>query len=239
MKVLCFDIWGDYGHFRKFYTTSSPLTFSFPPPPTLTGIIGAIYGAERDEYLEIFSFSKCRIALRIMNPVKKVRMGINLINTKGKHWSLHRDKYHEPRTQIRTEFLREPCYRIYFSHKDQYLQKKLAEQLLLHESVYTPSLGLSELIANFRFEGEFEAEFRETGGFVDLSSPVIFSNIIDGNIEIESGKRYFKEKIPIMMNQDRVVECYGDVIFEADGKSIKANVKNYCALENGENVTFF
>ncbi|MFB3896899.1 MAG: CRISPR-associated protein Cas5, partial [bacterium] len=32
MKILVFDIWGDLGHFRKFYTTTSPLSFSFPPP---------------------------------------------------------------------------------------------------------------------------------------------------------------------------------------------------------------
>jgi len=53
MKVLVFDIWGDYGHFRKFYTTTSPLTFSFPPPPTIAGILGAIYGTDKktNEYL--------------------------------------------------------------------------------------------------------------------------------------------------------------------------------------------
>ena len=45
MKVLVFDIWADYGHFRKFYTTTSPLTFSFPAPSTIAGILGAIYGA--------------------------------------------------------------------------------------------------------------------------------------------------------------------------------------------------
>lgn len=47
MKVLAFDIWADYAHFRKFYTTTSPLTFSFPPPPTIAGILGAIYGTEK------------------------------------------------------------------------------------------------------------------------------------------------------------------------------------------------
>jgi len=38
METLVFDVKGDLGHFRKFYTTSSPLTFSFPPPPTVRGI---------------------------------------------------------------------------------------------------------------------------------------------------------------------------------------------------------
>ncbi len=27
MKTLIFDIWGDFGHFKKFYTVSSPFLF--------------------------------------------------------------------------------------------------------------------------------------------------------------------------------------------------------------------
>jgi len=45
--------------------------------------------------------------------------------------------------------------------------------------------------------------------------------------------------MPIKMNQKRIVEKYDDVIFEPDGKTIKAKVKNYYRLENGENITFF
>jgi len=105
MKVLVFDIYGDYGHFRKFYTTTSPLTFSFPPPPTIAGILGAIYGADKSEYLKIFGYDFCKTALKIVNPIKKVRMGINLINTKdNKYFQLLKKANHEPRTQIRQNF---------------------------------------------------------------------------------------------------------------------------------------
>ena len=86
MKTLVFDICGDYGHFKKFYTTSSPLTFCFPPPPTVRGMLGAIIGVDKIEYLNIFSHKDCRIAIRILSPVKKTRIGINHINTKGNYW---------------------------------------------------------------------------------------------------------------------------------------------------------
>ena len=46
-KVLVFDIWSEYGHFKKPYTTTSPLTFSIPSRTALTGIIGAILGIEK------------------------------------------------------------------------------------------------------------------------------------------------------------------------------------------------
>jgi len=72
-----------------------------------------------------------------------------------------------------------------------------------------------------------------------LSTPITEDNLVDGGLEIESCKKYFKEKMPIRMNTDRVVEIYDDVIYEPDGNTIKAKVKNYYRLENGENITFF
>lgn len=239
MKVLVFDIWGDYGHFRKFYTTSSPLTFSFPTPYTIAGILGAIYGAGKDEYLKIFSLDRFKIALKIINPVKKVRMGINLINTKGGFWTLYSNQYHEPRTQIRTEFLKEPYFRIYFVHEDKEIFKKITELLKEHKSVYTVSLGLSELLADFKYIGEYDSEAKSDDEMVELQTPIVETNLIKNGLGIESGKKYFKEKMPIRMNQDRIVEKYDDIIFEPDTKTIMAKVKNYYRLENGENIAFF
>lgn len=239
MKILVFDIWGDYGHFRKFYTTTSPLTFSFPPPSTIGGILGAIYGAGKDEYLKLFLHDKCKIALKIVNPVRKVRMGINLINTKGGYWTLHSNKYHEPRTQIRTEFLKEPYFRIYFAHEDEKIFEAIAELLKKHQSTYTVSLGLSELLADFKYIGEYDSEQKSDNEFVEFQTSVTETKLIQNELEIESGKKYFKEKMPIKMNPERMVEKYDDVIFEPDGKTIKARVNNYFRLENGENITFF
>lgn len=242
MKVLAFDIWGDFGHFRKFYTTTSPLTFSFPPPPTIAGMLGAIYGMDKNinEYLREFGSSRCKIALQILNPVKKVRMGLNLLETKGTNFKLPMsDKNLAPRTQIRTEFLKDPRFRIYVSHEDDKVFDSLSKSLKMHRSVYTVSLGLSELLANFEYVGVYHAEIITSGEVTELSTPVMADNLIEDGLEIEIGKKYFKEKIPVMMNQDRIVEKYDDVIFEPDGKIIKARVKTYYRLENSENIAFF
>lgn len=242
MKVLVFDIFGDYGHFRKFYTTSSPLTFPFPPPPTIYGMVGAIYGAGKDEYLKIFDYESCKVALRIMNPVKKVRMGMNLIFTKRRDGKFDptliasEKAEKQPRTQIRTEFVKSPYYRIYLSHRDSQTFSKLETLLREHKSIYTLSLGLSELLANYEFIGVFES--REiNNGDVELVTPVLSKNL--KKLEIEPERKYFKERIPIKMNPERVVELYEDVIFESDGKSIKASVEGFYQLESGENITFF
>jgi len=92
-------------------------------------------------------------------------------------------------------------------------------------------------LADFRFVDICEAE-ESHGGNAELSTPITAGNLDIDGLEIESGKKYFKEKMPIRMNPDRVVEIYDDVIYEPDGNTIKAKVKNYQRLENGENITF-
>lgn len=238
INILVFDLYGDYGHFRKYYTTTSPLTFSFPPAPTIAGILGAIYGASRTEYLELFGYDSCRIALRILNPIRKVRMGINYINTKDNMFRPIKTKYHEPRTQIRVEFVKSPAYRIYVSHQDDEIFNILANLIKLHQSFYTVSLGLSELVADFKFVGKYKAiEVKDTKA--EVVTVIRADNLIESGIEIQPSKKYFKEKIPIKMTPNRVVEIYEDVIYEAEGKTITAHLKTFYQLSNGENICFF
>lgn len=239
-KVLVFDVWGDYGHFRKFYTTSSPLTFSIPPRTTLCGLLGAIIGLGKDEYLKYFSKKDARIGVRLLNPVKKTRLGINLINTKGNLWTLVRKSGHEPRTQIRTEFLKDAKFRLYVFHADGSIYNDLRENLSGHKSVYTPSLGLSELLCNFAFQGEHTLiEKGEEETTIHSVIPISQLAARRGSISFdEQGKKYFKEKLPIEMTFERVVTEYGEVIYEAEGKEIKAVPKKFWELEDGERIMF-
>jgi CRISPR-associated protein Cas5h len=238
MKTLVFDIYGDLGHFKKFYTTSSPLTFCFPPPPTMRGILGAIVGIDKTEYLNKFSHKDCKIAIKILSPVKKIRMGINHINTKGNYWVPIKKKNHEARTQIRTEFLKNPAYRIYVSHSDRSIFDKLVEYVMGHKTVYTLSMGLSELLADFKYVGLWEVN--EIGYGEGKIATVIPMDVVEEyGICFEEGKRYFKEKIPVDMNQNRIVENYKDVLFEVKGQPIYVRTKVCWEVENGERIVFF
>ncbi|MEW6070945.1 MAG: CRISPR-associated protein Cas5, partial [Candidatus Thermoplasmatota archaeon] len=44
MEPLVFTIKGQFAHWRKWFTTTSPLTYSFPPRTAVIGLIGAILG---------------------------------------------------------------------------------------------------------------------------------------------------------------------------------------------------
>ena len=113
-KVLVFDVWGDYAHFRKNYSTSSPLTYSFPPRTALSGLIGAIAGFDKADYFRHFLRDGAKIGCKILVPVKKVRIAGNLINTSNAV-EMHLIKNRSP---TRFEFVKDPRYRIYFWHSD-------------------------------------------------------------------------------------------------------------------------
>ena len=81
-KLIAFDIWGDYGYFRRGYTSTSTITYPFPSRTTIAGLISGILGLEKDSYHDIFSENNSKLGLRILNPIKKININLNYINTK-------------------------------------------------------------------------------------------------------------------------------------------------------------
>lgn len=230
-RVLVFDVWGDYAHFRKNYSTSSPLTYSFPPRTAISGLIGAIAGLDKADYFRRFLRDGAEIGCKILVPVKKVRIGENLIDTKSA-LKMHLIKN---RTQIRFEFVKDPKYRIYFSHSDEQFYRRFVDLLTNHQSVYTPCLGLSELVCNFSFIGEF--------GLKSLGEDVqMIDSVIPGKrlleTDFEDGKEYFSEIMPGVMGEDREVTDYNEVLFERNGEKIRAKARDLWETENGERIVF-
>jgi len=234
-KVLVFKVWGDYAHFKKYYTTTSPLTFEFPPPTALFGIISAIIGLQKDKYLEYFQDEKCfKLAVSFNNPIKKIRWTQNLIDTKKHFWKI------KGRTQIRTEFLKDPSFTIYFYHSDRSIYDKLKGHLKNHTSVYSISMGLSELLANFDFIGELGIEKKFSDNKIEIDSVMPESKLKGENpIDFTSSCEIFKINYPLVMSPDRVVFKRENIIFDRVAKPIKCSVENYFKTSDGDNIVFF
>lgn len=231
MKTLVFDLWGDYAHFRKYFTTSSPLTFSFPPKTALYGIVSAMVGFDKDNYLNYFQEKKCKIAIRILNPIKKTRLPLNYIDTK-KAIDMGGIR---GRTQVNLEVLKDVKYRIYFCHEDTELQKKLKIFLKDHKTVYTISLGLSEFIGNFNYIGEYEAQKNVEEKLEEIHSIIPFNEKI--KIDFESNREYLKDTVYNEMNKNREITEYIKVLFERKGNNIISSIPHF-VLESGERIVF-
>lgn len=79
MKMIIFDLYGRFAHFRKFYTNSSSLSYSVPPRTTIEGIIAALLGYERDSYYDLLDVDKLNVAVRKIGESRKVMQSLNYI----------------------------------------------------------------------------------------------------------------------------------------------------------------
>lgn len=232
-QCVIFDLWGDYAHFRKIYTTTSPLSYSLPTRTALSGLIAAILGLKRDSYYNEFNLENSRFALRLIKPIKKVRFNLNIIKTDVGFWL--RDISGSPRSPTPYEFIKDPHYRIFCWLKNKNLFTQLLNNLKEHKSVYTPYFGISELIAEFFFIGKFNIIEKIA------EHPQEIHSILEkekGNLLIEEGKRYASESIPMEMNDERVVNKYTFFIYETTGNPITIEKGTYYKIGE-ENVIFF
>ena len=236
-KALVFDIWANHAYFRKGFTATSTLSYPFPSRTTIAGIVSGILGLERDSYYDLFNKENSKISLRILNPIKKFRINLNYINTKYGFLLSDIDNMGK-RVQVQAEFLKDVKYRIYLSLKDEKLMNDLFELLKNHKSVYTPCLGISECIANFKLLGDdfFHIEEKSISENDNISIDTVVPS--KSKIIIESGKKYGLIKSPGFMNNERVVTEYIEYYYEENGEPITISNANYFKIGE-DNVIFF
>ncbi|PAV07477.1 type I-B CRISPR-associated protein Cas5b [Methanosphaera cuniculi] len=224
MNIVAFDIWGDYAYFRRGYTTTSTISYPFPSRTTITGIISAILGFPRDSYYELFQSENSKIGLKIINPIKNTRINLNYINTKLS-MNLSDIEGNGKRTQVLAEFIKDPKYRIYVSLKNEEIMNKLYTLLNEHKSIYTPCLGISECIADFKIvDNKIYNVKLQNEENVNIDSIVPQNS---GKIQIEKGKRYGVIKSPGFFNNDRSVSQFLEFYYESKGNPIKLESCEY------------
>lgn len=237
-KALVFDIWGNYAYFRKGFTATSTLSYPFPSRTTIAGLVSGILGLERDSYYDLFNKENSEVSLRILNPIKKFRMNLNYINTKEGFILSDINENRGKRTQTPVEFLKDVKYRIYLSLSNNDIMDDLFELLNSHKAVYTPCLGISECIANFKIVGDDFLPIEKKS--IGENETVFIDSVVpsESKIIIESKKKYGLIKSPGFFNHERIVNSYNEYYYEENGKSIKLSNVDYVKIGK-DNVIFF
>jgi CRISPR-associated protein Cas5h len=237
-KALVFDIWGSYAHYKKIYATTSAISYPIPFKTSIYGYVGALIGLEKEnnEYLRHFEEGSCKIALQLINPIVMQRINTNLSAKPG--------PIKNKRTPTMMEYVYKPKYRIFFWHKDEKnIYEPLKKCLKEHKTFYTPTLGLANLLSNFRFIQE--AGLSKKRGIDSINTVIPKEQFIEFDNESLSKKE--NEIIEISqyaleMDTNRNTTKRDDILLDRKAKSIKAKVHNYTEValtDQTKNAIFF
>lgn len=234
-NILVCDLEGTFAHFRKFYTNSSSLSYAFPPPTTIAGLMAGIMGLERDSYYELFSGDKFHSAIEIMTPVRKIIQTVNYLLVVSSKDDVNKVK---GSTQVPFELVvsegfgsnnfRKIKYRIYMSHKDIEVYNELKERLVKEIFVYPPYLGASECLGKLTFIGEVYAEdinVIKPGEEIKVDTVCDIRSIVDKSLELKlgSGLSYIKEIMPLEFDKDRYLVSSSSFLYEQNSNGICAS----------------
>nr|WP_244406331.1 type I-B CRISPR-associated protein Cas5b [Thermovirga lienii] len=199
-----FEISGRMAMFRKPYTTTSSISYPFPPPSALAGMIAAIlgytHGAEDKGWNALYweKMKGTQVALRIMNPVSWHSETINFWNVKEPQ------KKH---IQVKHQFLREPRYRVFVKGP---LEEELDSFLSKGCFLYTPYLGVAYALCDVKYLGRFKEE--------DCIPPVKVNTVIpfgDGlKVDVLGSGGVFRELVPFSMDEERSLKKSITVLFQ-------------------------
>ena len=204
--AVVFDIGGSLALFRKAYTTTSTVSFPFPPPTAVAGIIAAVVGLNHSSsrkgcmasYWE--SMRETKIALRIVKYGTIERHALNFWNTKNANKS--------PHIQVKHQFVRSPLYRIYVEGA---IEDVLRQHLENETFIYTPYLGVAYALADITYVGRFEPSLLNENTSLEVDSVIPWN---DGmSIDVVASGGAFKERMPFSMNTERSLTRTGDIVY--------------------------
>lgn len=206
-RCLSFTIRGPWGHFRRIDGNVVKQTYRVIPRTTVAGLVAAILGIERDGYYELFAEGASAVAIDPTSELRTINLPMNTLSTadedirrvprRGRSLKVGLPDPTKPRQQHNYEVLVDPSYRIDLWLSDSEVYDELRSKLESGKSHYTPSLGLSEYLADIEYHGEMEVEIREdeeSPARVDSAVPAVVDSIVP-----ERGMNYGVERSPAFM----------------------------------------
>jgi CRISPR-associated protein Cas5h len=153
LKVLSFLMHGRFAHFCAPFTNVYRLTQPCPTKTAIVGFIGSIIGTEKDD---LGLYQKIQCGVEICSEYRTVSMPY--LTRQGFPGSAANKE--SSRTSV--EVIVNPKYRIYITG-DNELLSEIQDLIIQQQPIFTPYLGLAQLIANTDFQvwGITDGELKE------------------------------------------------------------------------------
>lgn len=232
--AVIFDCSSSMAMFRKPYTTTSSVSFAFPPPTAIAGLIAAVVGlnngagenASSAAYWRVLSGTK--VAVSILGSTRWLRAALNFWNVKNPQST--------PHIQVKHQFLASPKFRIYVKGG---LEERLREKLEKRSFVYTPFLGVAYALADLHYRGTCSDEPVGCDP-VEVASVLPRSEGLELDVMVSGG--VFKEIVPLKFADDRALLESVTVLY-TEGKSKRLLLKkrgvtdvSRCTVQNVDDV---
>ena len=250
-RCLVCTIAGDWAHFRRVDRTVTKQTYRLPPRTTIAGLLAAIVGAGRDEYYDTFARGRSAVGVEIVGDLRTTTqptlgLGTNPSETYARAGGTGRSTVQvefpdsTDNRQIHSyEYVVDPAYRVYVATENGRFYRALRRHLLGGTSHFTPTLGLSELLANVVVPEWVEG--------AQASVESVDTETLDDEVTIDSAlpdaaeaviprprTAHHVERLPAFMDADggsRRTTGFADYAFAAgDGLAVRANGLDEAAI---------
>ena len=216
--ALVFDVSSDMAMFRKPYTTTSQVSFAFPPPTAIAGLIAAIVGINHDASSEASRaafwdrLKGTRVGIGMLCPVRWFSTTINLLRFKTVNGDMNEH------IQSKHQILKQPQYRIYVKGGELY--SSLKNRLEKEEFKYTPFLGTAYALADIKHIGEFDDEpVYDQETWVDSILP-LYNGV---QLDVLKSRGLHKERVPFEMSSQRILLHTVSIIYPEMNKNRYTN----------------
>lgn len=247
-QAIKFRLSGDYALFKKPFANNQPQSFVIPPKTAILGMIGAIMGWNKKDYILNLPFDKFDYAVKLLtSKIKKDTVGINLMQGKvgkkhlltGESGGFYLDKnpISHPssvgqRSPTRYEFLKDIEWEIFIiidsdvKEDNKKVQDIFFNRLKDGRFVYNPNLGMQQLFAKIDKVESLEIKVAEN------ITDNIYTSFEKGFIDFRITKpvAFYNELIPISFNIDRSLPKTKEMISFVGDYSLK--IKNKKDLES-------
>ncbi len=223
MELINFRLSSRFAHFLRAEASTSALSYPVPPRTVLLGILGAVLGLPKDEPQVVLESANIAISGRLPKT----------------HW--HRAKFRkdppaslpciikreqkadkitapEKATLILQEWLFNPDYTVWVSIPAPY-HAKLESRLRERQWHFTPSLGLSEMIADIEYLGTSECSLLPKGTYDVYSVFQQKAGVLETNQIFERELAVHTLQMPRSLTPDRIFS-HCTYFVERDAKGV-------------------